>query len=107
MLPSDLPIEKAHNQHGRNSIDNKGMTLKSLVHFDISFDNAFWDIDNSQMVYGNGDGIKKGPYSLAADVVAHEMTHGVTDFSSKLIYQDESGKTKNASDSDSNAYLYH
>ncbi len=31
------------------------------------------------------------PFSGALDVVAHELTHGVTDYTSKLIYSGESG----------------
>jgi len=115
VFPSDKPIESAHNyaidvydyylqKHGRDSIDNKGMIMKSFVHYDKNLNNAFWN--RYEMIYGDGDGIESGPYSLAADVVAHEFTHGVTQYSSGLIYQSESGKpSKNASDS--HVYLYH
>ena len=100
VLPSDLPVQAAHNfaidtydyylqKHGRDSIDNRGMTITSLVHFDRNLNNAFWT--GTQMQYGDGDGVESGPYSLGADVVAHELTHGVTGFSSGLIYLDESG----------------
>jgi Zn-dependent metalloprotease len=82
--PSDLPVEAAHNfaidtynyymqKHGRDSIDNCGMTITSLVHYDKSLNNAFWDNDNSKMRYGDGDGTKFGSLSLAADIVAHEL----------------------------------
>ena len=43
------------------------------------------------MVYGDGDGDFFGPLSQSLDVVAHELTHGVTDFSADLVYEDESG----------------
>ena len=103
VLPSDLPIEAAHNyaidtydyywqKHGRDSIDNNGMKLISRVHYDKKYNNAFWD--GSQMTYGDGDGNVLGPLSLAADVVAHELTHGVTERTSGLIYADEPGKSK-------------
>ncbi len=39
--------------YGRNSIDDKGMTIESSVHYRIGYDNAFWD--GRQMVYGDGD----------------------------------------------------
>ena len=70
--------------HGRNSLDNGGMTLVSTVHFGFFFENAFWD--GSQMVYGDGAG-----FPLADDVVAHELTHGVTQFESNLFYYYQSG----------------
>ena len=103
MLPSDLPVEAAHNfaidtyeyylqKHGRDSIDNNGMKLISRVHYDKNYNNAFWD--GYQMTYGDGDGNVLGPLSLAADVVAHELTHGVTERTTGLIYADEPGKSK-------------
>jgi len=75
-------------QHGRNSLDNAGFTLLSYVHFDVNFCNAFWD--GSIMTYGDGDGVTCLPL-VSLDVVGHELTHGVTEFSSNLTYQDESG----------------
>jgi bacillolysin len=51
------------------------------------------------MVHGNGDGMEWGPLSLDSDTVAHELMHSVTNWTSGLIYADESGKfriTKNA-----------
>ncbi|OGP70535.1 MAG: hypothetical protein A2W09_03885, partial [Deltaproteobacteria bacterium RBG_16_50_11] len=73
--------------HGRDSIDNAGMTLISTTRFcpDISYcpyQNAFWN--GSQMVYGEG-------FASADDVVAHEMTHGVTEQESNLMYYMQSG----------------
>lgn len=71
-------------------IDDNGMTLWSLVHYDRRYNNAFWD--GSKMTYGDGDGSTFVPLSQDADVVAHELTHGVTERSSGLIYSNESGK---------------
>jgi bacillolysin len=69
--------------HGRDSLDNAGMTLTSTVHFgEVGFRNAFWT--GSQMAYGDG-------FSRADDVVGHELTHGVTTFSSNLFYYYQSG----------------
>ena len=97
----DLAIDAAHNfafdtyeyyrvKHGRDSLDDAGMTVISNVHYGYNYNNAFWD--GSSMTYGDGDGVLFDKFSLAADVVAHELTHGVTEYSSGLIYQDESGK---------------
>ena len=46
------------------------------------YQNAFWD--GQQMVYGAG-------FAAADDVVGHELTHGVTDFSAHLFYYYQSG----------------
>lgn len=71
--------------HGRNSIDNANMQINSYVHYDQDYFNAFWD--GLRMTYGDGNG---NPLT-ALDICGHEMTHGVTEFSAGLIYQDEYG----------------
>ncbi|ASF48391.1 M4 family metallopeptidase [Methylovulum psychrotolerans] len=75
----------------RNSIDGKGLRLDSTVHFGDLFNNAFWN--GSQMVYGDGDGTTFVGFVQALDVVAHELTHGVTQNSvpGGLVYKDQSG----------------
>ncbi len=82
------------NNHGRDSIDDNGMTLISRVHYDRNYNNAFWD--GTQMTYGDGDGVTFIELSRDADVVAHELTHGVTERTSGLIYQNESGALNEA-----------
>ena len=73
--------------HGRNSINGAGFTLNSYIHYDENYVNAFWD--GSRMTYGDGSG---GITPLVpVDIVAHEVTHGLTSFSADLIYMDESG----------------
>lgn len=77
------------NTHGRNSFDNNGATIRSTVHYGRNYNNAFWN--GSQMVYGDGDGSVFAPLSGALDVVAHELTHAVTDRSASLEYRNQSG----------------
>jgi len=77
---------------GRNSIDGRGMRLDSFVHFDRNFNNAFWD--GGEMTYGDGDGRLFTGFAKALDVVAHELTHGVTQYTvppEGLDYVDQSG----------------
>lgn len=75
--------------HNRNSYDGNGAQLVSTVHYGRSYNNAFWS--GSQMVYGDGDGSQFIPLSGALDIIAHELTHAVTDTTADLIYQNESG----------------
>lgn len=89
-----LTYDYYKNVFGRNSYDNKGAALHSTVHYGRSYNNAFWN--GQQMVYGDGDGTTFIPLSGALDVVAHELTHAVTDFSSDLVYQYESGALNEA-----------
>jgi bacillolysin len=73
----------------RNSLDNKGMQMVSTAHYGRNYNNAFWN--GSQMTYGDGDGTTFIEFSGGLDVATHEFTHGVTDFTSDLVYQGESG----------------
>jgi Zn-dependent metalloprotease len=73
----------------RNSIDNRGLRLDATVHYDQNFDNALWN--GSQMIYGDGDGEIFGRFTTAVEVIAHELTHGVTQFEAGLEYQGQSG----------------
>ena len=73
----------------RNSLDDNGMQMISSVHFKRDYNNAFWN--GSQVTYGDGDSPDFRAFSAGLDVVAHELTHGVTEFTSGLIYQNESG----------------
>jgi Zn-dependent metalloprotease len=74
---------------GRNSIDNAGMTLLSNIHYGQLYNNAFWD--GSQMTYGDGDGQIFIDFTQSNDVVAHELTHGVTQYTLGLNYVNEAG----------------
>jgi Zn-dependent metalloprotease len=73
----------------RDSIDNRSLDMVLNVHFGNRFNNAFWDGD--EMTFGDGDGVIFSGFARSLDVVAHELAHGVTQFSSGLIYKDESG----------------
>lgn len=77
------------NVFNRNSIDGKGMQLVSTVHYDRNYDNAFWN--GKQMVYGDGDQTIFSDFTLDIDVPAHEMTHGVTERTLGLEYENQSG----------------
>ena len=77
------------NEFNRNSIDNNGLRLDSTVHYGQQFQNAFWN--GQQMVYGDGDGDLFKRFTIAIDVIGHELTHGVTQYSAGLIYQDQTG----------------
>ena len=83
------------NIYQRNSIDGNGMRLDSTVHYRVGYDNAFWD--GEQMVYGDGD--ENLPpserifnrFTIAVDVMGHELTHGVTQYEAGLTYSQQPG----------------
>lgn len=86
---AEMVYDYYKNVHGRNSIDNAGYKLWSYVHYDVNYDNAFWD--GQEMTYGDGGGgTFTGPLTTI-DITGHEISHGLTSFTANLDYQDESG----------------
>jgi Zn-dependent metalloprotease len=73
----------------RDSIDDRGMDLILNVHYGTRYMNAFWDGD--EMTFGDGDGEIFTSFAKSLDVVAHELAHGVTQFTANLEYQGQSG----------------
>jgi Zn-dependent metalloprotease len=71
------------------------MDLVSVVHFRQGYDNAFWN--GERMVYGDGDEDLPAArrifnrFTIALDIIAHELTHGVTQFEANLVYKDQPG----------------
>jgi len=72
----------------RNSIDGNGFKLRNYVHYDNAYDNAFWD--GNRMTYGDGGSSFDTPLT-SIDIAGHEITHGLTEFTASLVYQNESG----------------
>lgn len=75
------------NRFGRNSLDGNGMSILSVVNAG-PIDNAFWD--GNVIWYGDGNQ-SMACLSCANDVVAHELTHAVTDRTAGLEYSGQSG----------------
>ncbi|MET8693021.1 M4 family metallopeptidase [Streptomyces bauhiniae] len=75
--------------YGRHSIDGQGLPLNATVHFDKDYDNAFWN--GEQMVFGDGDGEIFLDFTIPVDVIGHELTHGVTQYTANLAYFGQSG----------------
>jgi thermolysin len=96
---------------GRRGLDNADLPIRSIVHpvtrqdFDDTFDlvpefflNAGY-YGEGLMVYGVGlppglllqNNQSVDFFSAALDIVAHELTHGVTEYSANFIYRNESG----------------
>src|SRR5699024_2375596 len=73
----------------RDSVDDNGQPLLSRVHVGDNWNNASWN--GTYMSYGDGDGERFHSLAGALDVAAHEMTHGVIQHTSGLIYRNESG----------------
>lgn len=92
---SGVTYDLFNDVYQRNSIDGNGMRLDSTVHYRKGYDNAFWD--GEQMVYGDGDEDLPederlfNRFTIALDIIGHELTHGVTQFEAKLQYFQQPG----------------
>ncbi|MGM9470153.1 M4 family metallopeptidase [Streptomyces murinus] len=75
--------------YGRHSVDDSGLPLNATVHYSENYDNAFWD--GSQMVFGDGDGRLFGDFTIPLEIIGHELTHGVTQYTANLEYYGQSG----------------
>src|SRR4029079_11658982 len=75
--------------YDRNSLDDAGMPLDATVHFGQDYNNAFWN--SVQMVFGDGDGQVFNRFTIALDVIGHELSHGVTEDEAQLQYFYQSG----------------
>jgi len=73
----------------RDSIDDRGLPLEATVHYGLRYENAFWD--GERMVFGDGDGQVFTRFTASLTVIAHELTHGVTQCTANLAYEGQSG----------------
>jgi len=74
---------------GRSSFDDRGATVVATVHYERNYDNAFWD--GTQLVFGDGDGTVFDRFTKPIDVLGHELSHAVTQYTADLVYQGQSG----------------
>jgi len=92
---SGITYDLFFDVYGRDSIDGNGLRLDSTVHYQKGYDNAFWN--GQQMVYGDGDEDLPeaqrlfNRFTIALDIIGHELTHGVTSYEANLAYWDQSG----------------
>jgi Zn-dependent metalloprotease len=84
------------NTHNRNSLDDNGMTILSLIHVtdnNQSFDNAYWN--GKFIVFGDGGSLCK-EWAGAKDFAGHELTHAVITHTVDLEYKFQSGALNEA-----------
>jgi Zn-dependent metalloprotease/fibronectin type 3 domain-containing protein len=75
-------------QVGQDSIDGAGLPIEAHVRYcssgaDCPMHNAFWSDSTEKTYFGEG--------TATDDIVAHELTHGVTYFAGGLFYWNETG----------------
>ncbi len=84
-------IEMTHdfylNSLGRLGQDGLGLPCDIQVH-DGLYVNAYWS--GTGILFGDGDGTQYTPLT-SLEIVSHEYTHGVTQYTANLNYSGESG----------------
>lgn len=89
---------------GRRGMDDRNGSASVIVHpvaradagdldeqtRGLFVNNAIYFGDRTLM-FGDGDGVTFEAFAGALDVVAHEWTHGVTEYGAALFYRDEPG----------------
>lgn len=78
------------DRHGRDSLDGQGGNITAIVRVG-EYNNASWHGNLRVMLFGD-----VLPFAGSLDVVGHELSHGVTETSAGLIYQNQSGAMNEA-----------
>ncbi len=86
---AEMTYDYYFKKHNRNSIDNNGYKLVNMVHYGSAFGNAYWD--GTRMIFGDGDGTNTLNPLVSLDIIGHEITHGLTANTAKLVSQNEPG----------------
>lgn len=91
-ISAALAVDATHRYfrdvHGLPGYDGFNTLARVNVHQGTGYVNAYWDGD--QLYFGDGDGVTADSLAVQ-DVVGHEFTHAVTEFSANLIYFGEPG----------------
>ncbi len=96
----DIAVEEAYiglgatdhlfwEAYDRDSIDDAGMMMEATVHFGLGYTDAFWN--GQRMVFGDGDGELFNRFTVAIEVIGHELTHGVIEHEGGLDYFGQPG----------------
>jgi Zn-dependent metalloprotease len=93
---SQTVLEYYQNTFNRNSFDGNGATVVGIVHSGYKYNNALWNTQTNMIAYGDGDGVTFGDFTKALDVTGHELTHGITASTAKLLMIGESGSINEA-----------
>jgi thermolysin len=94
---------------GRRGLDDRNSDVIAVVHplardrfftsspptSNLFINNAFY-AHPDLVTFGDGDGFRFDYFGAALDIVAHELTHGVTAYTSNLEYRDEPGALNEA-----------
>ena len=78
----------------RNGLDGNNLNYMAVVHLGQNYANAFWN--GTFIVFGDGDGQTFTNLAASLDITAHEIQHGITEFTANLKYENQSGALNEA-----------
>jgi bacillolysin/thermolysin len=91
-------IEKSYNFYktnfNRDGLDGDGRNYMGVVHLGQNYANAFWN--GTYIVFGDGDNKTFSSLAASLDIAAHELQHGITEFTANLKYENQSGALNEA-----------
>jgi bacillolysin len=64
----------------RNSLNGAGIAIIGNVHLGYRYENAYWSPERKMIFLGDNDPSAGASFPRSVDVVAHEFTHGVTNY---------------------------
>ena len=82
-------LDYSKDKLNRHSLDNSGMDIICNIHYGEKYNNAFWD--GTQITIGDGDGKRFTSFSKSLDVIAHELGHGIVQYTANFEYHDQPG----------------
>ena len=83
----EMTYDYYKNKFGRNGLNGSGLQIVGYTNDPNTTDNAYWD--GSAMWFGKRSGSNNGVTGI--DVIGHELTHGVTQYTCNLNYSNEPG----------------
>jgi len=81
-------IDGSGGPTSETSVDGLTDLFPHMVHYGSGVNAATWT--GNSIVYGDGDGTTSGSW-VSLDIIAHEMMHGIVEYTADFIYYGESG----------------
>ena len=86
---AEMTYDYFYSKFNRNSVDDNGFTLLMYVHYDAGYFNAF--SDGQRFCFGDGSSQNNNNPLTALEIVAHEITHGLSGFAAGFSSGGEPG----------------
>lgn len=86
-----VTLQFLYKKLNRKSFDDRGSELKIYVHDEKSLNNAFWKSEDDTVHIGDSTESEYTTLTEDADIIGHEIGHGVVKYTAGFIYTSQSG----------------